>query len=139
LIFIDDSTSKITAARFEKVESLDGYFEVLKQHLMKYGRPNSLYTDRFSVFESPLKKESLTQFQRALKSLEIKWIGANSPQAKGRVERCNRTLQDRLIKEMRLRGIKNIQEGNAFLEEYLPQFTSYLFIDATSNRFERRF
>jgi hypothetical protein len=122
LIFIDDATSKITAARFEEAESLDGYFEILRQHLVKYGRPTSLYTDHFSVFESSLKKENLTQFQRALKVLGIKWIGANSPQAKGRVERCNRTLQDRLIKEMRIRNIKSIREGNAFLEEYLADF-----------------
>ena len=122
LIFIDDATSKITAAKFEESECLDGYFEVLGQHLNKYGRPVSLYTDRFSVFESSLKKENLTQFQRALKSLEINWIGANSPQAKGRIVRCNRTLQDRLVKEMRIRGIKTIKEGNEFLEEYLVKF-----------------
>lgn len=122
LVFIDDATSRITAARFEEKESLEGYFNVLEQHLMKYGRPVSLYTDRFSVFESSLQKGNLTQFQRALKSLEIKWIGANSPQAKGRVERCNRTLQDRLVKELRIKGIKNLEEANAFLEEYLPIF-----------------
>ena len=81
-----------------------------------------MYTDRFSRFESSLKKESLTQLQRALHGLEIKWIETNSPQAKGRIERCNRTLQDRLIKYMRIRGIKNIEDGNIFLEEYLPIF-----------------
>jgi len=124
LIFIDDATSTITAARFEETESLYGYFEVLKQHLLNYGRPNCLYTDHFSVFESTLKKENLTQFQRALKALGINWIGANSPQAKGRVERCNRTLQDRLVKEMRIRGIKSIEEGNAFLEEYIAKFNN---------------
>jgi Winged helix-turn helix len=122
LIFVDDATGKITGGRFEKTESLDGYFEILKQHLQKYGRPISIYTDRFSVFESTLKKENLTQFQRALKDLSIEWIGANSPQAKGRVERCNRTLQDRLIKEMRLKGIKNLEDGNVFLEKYLEVF-----------------
>ena len=124
LFFIDDATNRITAARFEESESLMGYFEILKQHLEVYGRPFSIYTDRFSVFETACKKENLTQFQRALKSLEIQWIGANSPQAKGRIERCNRTLQDRLIKEMRLKGIKTIEEGNEFLKEFLQIFNN---------------
>jgi hypothetical protein len=119
IIFIDDATSQITAARFEKSETLEGYFQTLRQHLDRFGRPFSLYTDRFSVFESALKKENLTQFQRALRSLNIDWIGANSPQAKGRVERCNRTLQDRLVKEMRLKGITGMDEGNIFLKEFL--------------------
>lgn len=122
LYFIDDATGRITSARFEKSESLQGYFKILKQHVTMYGLPHSIYTDRFCVFETACKKENLTQFQKALKSLDIQWIGANSPQAKGRIERCNRTLQDRLVKEMRLQGIMNIKEGNDFLELYLPMF-----------------
>lgn len=124
IYFIDDATSKITAARFEQGETLVGYFEILQEHLLKYGIPRSMYTDRFSVFESGIKKENLTQFRRALSILDIEWIGANTPQAKGRIERCNRTLQDRLIKEMRLRGIKTIEEGNQFLKEYIPKFNT---------------
>ena len=119
LVFIDDATSKITSLKFCEREGLEGYFEILKDHLEKYGKPLALYTDRFSVFEATREKESLTQFRRALKSLNIEWIGANSPQAKGRVERCNRTLQDRLTKEMRLRNISDIQHANAYLEEYI--------------------
>jgi hypothetical protein len=122
IYFIDDATGKITAARFEKGETLVGYFEILQEHLLKHGIPRSMYTDRFSVFESGKKKENLTQFKRALSILDIEWIGANTPQAKGRIERCNRTLQDRLIKEMRLRGIKTIEEGNQFLKEYISKF-----------------
>lgn len=124
MYFIDDATKKITAARFEKTESLEGYFDLLAEQVIKVGRPQSIYTDRFSVFETACKKENLTQFRRALNDLNINWIGANSPQAKGRIERCNRTLQDRLIKEMRLKGIKTIEEGNRFLEEFLPIFNN---------------
>jgi len=116
--FIDDATSMITAARFIKRENLEVYVKILEDQVRKYGRPWSLYTDRFSVFESQ-SQESLTQFKRMVTSLEIKWIGAWSPQAKGRIERCNRTLQDRLVKELRLRNIQDIEKGNAFLEEYL--------------------
>lgn len=122
IYFIDDATSKITSARFEREETLEGYFEVLRAQLVDFGVPRALYTDRFSVFESSLKKENLTQFRRALNTLDIEWIGANSPQAKGRIERCNRTLQDRLIKEMRLRKIKTIEEGNRFLKEFVLRY-----------------
>jgi hypothetical protein len=120
--FIDDATGVITAARFEEGESLAGYAKILKEHLELYGVPWSIYTDRFSVFETARKKGNLTQFRRMLSSLNVKWIGANSPQAKGRIERFNRTLQDRLVKELRLRKIKNIEDGNEFLREYLPKF-----------------
>ncbi len=119
LVFIDDATSKITCLKFCEREGLEGYFEILKDHLEKYGKPLALYTDRFSVFEATREKESLTQFKRALNALNIEWIGAKSPQAKGRVERCNRTLQDRLIKEMRLRNISDIEHANAYLEEFI--------------------
>jgi hypothetical protein len=121
--FIDDATSKITAARFFKEETLDAYFEILKEHLLTYGIPWQLYTDRFSVFESRIK-ENLTQFRRALQTIGIKWIGANSPQAKGRIERTNRTLQDRLVKAMRVRQIKTLEEGNKFLEGFIVEYNN---------------
>lgn len=122
LYFIDDATGKITCGKFAEREALDGYFYILEQHLVEYGVPVSLYTDRFSVFETSSKKENLTQFRRALNVLGIKWIGANTPQAKGRIERANRTLQNRLTKEMRLRGIKTIEEGNRFLPEFIDGY-----------------
>jgi hypothetical protein len=121
LYFIDDATNEIISASFETGETLDGYFKILEQSLLKFGVPISIYTDRFRVFESSIK-DNLTQFKRALETLEIKWIGANSPQAKGRIERSNRTLQDRLVKELRLRGIKTIEEGNKFLPEFLEKY-----------------
>ena len=130
IYFIDDATNIMTSARFEERESLDGYFEILKEQVEKYGKPVSIYTDRFSVFESGIKKENLTQFRRALKALDIEWIGANSPQAKGRIERNNRTLQDRLVKELRLKGIKEIDKANEFLKNE--------FLNIYNNKFSKK-
>lgn len=119
-VFIDDATSKLTALVFSKGETLDSYFQALEQHINRYGRPRALYTDKFSIFQSNSKdKNGPTQMQRALKELEIELILANSPQAKGRVERANRTLQDRLVKEFSLRGIKTIEDANDFAKEFV--------------------
>jgi hypothetical protein len=103
IVFVDDATGKITSLQFSKGESLDAYFKAMEKHLKRYGKPLSIYSDHFSVFDSQVEG-NLTQFKRALETLGIKSLLANSPQAKGRVERANRTLQDRLIKEMRLLG-----------------------------------
>ena len=118
IVFIDDATGKLTALYFSKGESLEAYFRALEKHLLRYGRPRSIYSDRFSVFDSPVEG-NLTQFKRALTTLGIKSILASSPQAKGRVERVNRTLQDRLIKELRLRNINSIEEANEFADEFI--------------------
>lgn len=120
-VFIDDATSKITAMRFSEGETLDSYFETFSDHLRKYGKPRALYTDRAKVFKGD-KNE--THFQRALRLLGVESILAYSPQAKGRVERANRTLQDRLIKELELRGIKTIKEGNEYLDEFIERHNS---------------
>lgn len=103
---------------FHKSECLEAYFCSLEQHLVKYGIPLGIYSDRHAIFGGADRIQN-AQLIRAFKELEIESILARSAQAKGRVERANRTLQDRLIKEMRLRGISSIDEGNAFLEEYL--------------------
>lgn len=107
--FVDDATSK------------NSYFACLEEYLKKHGKPQGLYVDKHSVFrvtrEELKKGEGVTAFHKALKSLKIELICANSPQAKGRVERKNGVLQDRLIKEMRLRKISSIEEGNQYLEE----------------------
>src|SRR3990167_3908263 len=123
LVFIDDATSRIVKLFFTPTEDLEGYFHAMEDYLQEYGRPLALYSDRHSVFQverkSPLSgEEHITQFERAMKELDIKLIHANSPQAKGRVERCNRTLQDRFIKELRLQGISDIETGNIFAEQY---------------------
>ena len=126
LIFVDDATSRITAGGFFPGETTEGYEEVLKQHLAAYGRPLGLYTDKHSVFRvnqtGVIKGEAETHFGRVLRELDIKLICAHSPQAKGRVERANGTLQDRLVKEMRLRGISQIDEANEFLPEFIEKY-----------------
>lgn len=123
LQFVDDATSKTTNARFELTETTEGYLRLLRGHLDKYGRPLGLYVDKHSTFrvnrEELKKGVGITHFGQVVKDLEIELICANSPQAKGRVERKNGLFQDRLIKEMRLQGINTIEEGNAFLPKFL--------------------
>jgi len=120
---VDDATGKIMECQFVKEECLEGYFDCMKRYLERYGRPVVVYTDRHTIFKSPKEeKNKLTQFGRALKELEIKLIHANSPQAKGRVERSHGTLQDRLIKLMRLEGISTMEEGNKYLERFCEDY-----------------
>lgn len=123
VIFIDDATSKITSGRFVSAETTEAYQEVLEGHLDKYGRPLALYVDKHSIFRISRETglESETHFGRVLRELDIELICAHSPQAKGRVERANGTLQDRLIKEMRLHKINNIEDANRFLPEFLEK------------------
>jgi Winged helix-turn helix len=121
IVFIDDATG-LTHGRFCESETTENYMIVTWEYLMKHGRPIAFYSDKHGIFRvnkpGCIKKECITQFGRALKELDIELICANSPQAKGRVERANRTLQDRLVKDMRLAGVTNMEEGNAFLENY---------------------
>jgi len=122
IVLIDDATSRIMWLQFVKWESCLSYFKAINAYIKKHGKPISIYTDRLAVFETTRKSEKSykdTQFNRAVTSLGINLILANSPQAKGRVERVNETLQDRLIKEMRLAHISSMEEGNAFLPTYL--------------------
>ncbi|MBS0628582.1 MAG: ISNCY family transposase [Verrucomicrobia bacterium] len=125
LQFVDDATSNTTVARFEPTETTDGYLKLLEEHLKEYGRPLGLYVDKHSTFKvnkEELKKGTgITHFGQVVKDLEIELICANSPQAKGRVERKNGVFQDRLIKEMRLLGINTIEEGNKFLPKFLKK------------------
>ncbi|MBS0645015.1 MAG: ISNCY family transposase [Verrucomicrobia bacterium] len=128
--FIDDATSSIMHLKFVSSESTATYFLTLKEYMQKHGKPMSYYSDRFSVFrvnndKSGYRKEGLTQVGRALKELDVELICANSPQAKGRVERMFNTLQDRLIKEMRLRGISSIEAGNLYLDEYIQEHNAF--------------
>ena len=123
LVAIDDATSKLMALRFEPVETTEGYFELMKDYIKSHGCPEAIYSDRHSIFRVNRKEltegDGMTQFGRALKELGIKLICANSPQAKGRVERVNGVLQDRLVKELRMRGINTIEEANGYLKEYI--------------------
>ncbi|MFA6135233.1 MAG: ISNCY family transposase, partial [Phycisphaerae bacterium] len=124
LVMIDDATSKVIA-RFYPAETTEGYMDLLGRYLRKQGRMVALYTDHDSVFcgECPGKKSAQTQFARALEELDIGWIPAGSPQAKGRVERFNGTAQDRLVKELRLAGAATMEQANEVLDRiFLPWF-----------------
>ncbi len=126
VIFVDDATSKLTAGKFVPAETTEAYQEILEEHLHRYGRPLALYVDKHSIFrvsrENSGAKETETHFGRVLRELDIELICAHSPQAKGRVERANGVLQDRLIKEMRLRGICSMEEANQFLPEFIEEY-----------------
>ncbi len=128
LVYIDDATSRLLELRFVASESTFDYFYSTKRYLEKYGKPIAFYSDKHSVFRVNKKGATtgngMTQFGRALHELNIDIICANTSQAKGRVERANRTLQDRLVKELRLRGIDNIQDGNDYLNEFMTDFNA---------------
>ena len=122
--FIDDATGMIFA-RFYEYEGTIPAMDLLKRYIEKYGLPMSIYSDRHTTYKSTDKnKEALSQFERALGELGIELIHAHTPQAKGRIERSFGTLQDRLVKEIRLMNISDIESANSFLEEYLPVFNS---------------
>jgi hypothetical protein len=125
-VFIDDVTSKLMQLRFVRSESTDSYFEALQGYLETHGCPTAFYSDKHTVFRvnKPDAKggSDMTQFGRALAELNIEILCANSSQAKGRVERANRTLQDRLVKELRLEAICDMVAGNAFLPGFVRRF-----------------
>ncbi|HHT3530992.1 TPA: ISNCY family transposase [Enterobacter asburiae] len=126
IVFIDDATSALMALRFAPAETTRAYMETLRDYHDKYGRPLALYSDRHSIFRvnNPEREGELTQFTRAIKTLGIEPIHANTPQAKGRVERANQTLQDRLVKELRLRNISDIESANLWLSEFMKDYNS---------------
>lgn len=122
-MFIDDATGRLTALRFAPVESGAAYLAALRDHVLTHGRPLAFYSDRHGIFRVNAKDaasgDGKTEFGRVVERLEIGLINALTPQAKGRVERANQTLQDRLIKEMRLRNISSMQEAQAFLPSFI--------------------
>jgi hypothetical protein len=134
LVFIDDATSKLMQLRFVPSESTHSYFEALRGYLGAHGCPVAFYSDKHSVFrvvrQDTKGGQGMTQFGRALAELNIEILCANSSQAKGRVERANRTLQDRLVKELRIAGICDLIAGNAFLPEFMERFNERFAIDA---------
>lgn len=122
IAFIDDATGRVLAARFFEQETTQGYLGVLRTLVHRYGAPLALYSDRHGIFTKADPEDAKpTQFERALVQLQIEPICARSPQAKGRVERLFQTLQDRMCKAMRLRGIDTIAQANAWLDEYLRE------------------
>lgn len=127
LVFIDDATSELTGLRFVDSETTLNYMSLLEEHILNHGLPAALYSDRHSIFQvnkgdKKDASDAQTQFARALEQLGIEGIQANSPQAKGRVERANQTLQDRLVKEMRLQGISSQDAANAWLPHYIRDY-----------------
>ena len=121
IVFIDDASGALMALRFAPTETTEAYMATLRDYLDRHGRPVALYSDKHSIFRVNAAdcEGERTQFTRALETLDIAPIHANTPQAKGRVERSNQTLQDRLVKEMRLAGISDIDAANAFLEGFM--------------------
>ena len=123
LVFIDDATSRLLGLRFVLAECTAGYIATLRACVLEHGRPLAFYSDRHGIFRVNAKDaesgDGKTEFGRVVARLGIELINANTPQAKGRVERSNQTLQDRLIKEMRLANICSIEDANAFLPCYI--------------------
>jgi transposase len=119
LVFIDDATSQLMQLRFVRTESTFAYFDAVRAYLETLGKPVAFYTDKHVVFRvnkrDARRGDGMTQFGRALHGLNIDLICANSSQAKGRVERAHKTLQDRLVKELRLAGVNDIDRANAFV------------------------
>src|ERR1700738_932819 len=126
LVFIDDATSRLMELRFVRSESTFAYFEALKSYLQHHGKPVAFYSDKHSVFrvsrEDAASGDGMTQFGRAWSELNIEILCANTSQAKGRVERAHHTLQDRLVKELRLAGISTIEAANAFLPSFVANY-----------------
>lgn len=138
LASIDDATGSITHAQFAEDEGTLSVFSFWKKYIVLHGKPRSIYLDKFSTYKmnhqtARENHETLTQFQRAMYDLGIEPISAHSPQAKGRVERLFNTLQDRLIKELRLAGISDIDTANRFLREvFIPAFNKKFGVQAKS-------
>ncbi|TCP90880.1 integrase-like protein [Rhizobium sp. PP-CC-2G-626] len=128
LVFVDDATGKLMQLRFVRSESAFTYFEALALYLQRHGAPIAFYSDKHSVFRVARQDakggQGMTQFGRALCELNIEILCANSSQAKGRVERMNRTLQDRLVKDLRLSGIDSMEAGNAFLPDFMESYNT---------------
>jgi hypothetical protein len=126
LVFVDDATSALMELLFCESESAFSYFTALRSYLEQHGKPVALYSDKAGVFrvnrKEPQGGAGVTQFGRALSRLNIDILCANTPAAKGRVERAHLTLQDRLVKELRLRGISDVDSANDFAPEFVEDY-----------------
>jgi Winged helix-turn helix len=128
LAFVDDATSRLMQMRFVASESAFDYFRTVRAYLQAHGKPVALYSDKHGIFRVNAKDavggDRITQFGRALMDLNIDIICANSPQAKGRIERAFGTLQDRMVKELRLAGISTIAAANAWLPGFIDSYNA---------------
>jgi len=137
LAAIDDASSIVTHAKFVQDEGVMPVFGFWQEYLLLHGKPMVIYTDKFSTYKMNHKQamenhDQKTQFQRAMSELQIEPIFANSPEAKGRVERLFGVLQDRLIKELRLAKVNNIEDANKFLKKYLVKFNKQFGVEPKS-------
>lgn len=126
LNFVDDATSRLMHLRFVEAETTFNYFAAVRAYVLEHGKPRAFYSDKLGVFRvnmpHPVSGTGLTQFGRAMAELSIELLCAHSPQAKGRVERANQTLQDRLVKELRLRSISSVEAASAYLPEFIADY-----------------
>jgi len=137
LVFIDDATGRLMELYFTPGETTFSYFAATEQYISRYGIPVAFYSDKNSIFKVNIKNaltgNGMTQFGRAMKELEIEIICANTPQAKGRVERAIQILQDRLVKEMRLRGISSIEAANEYAAEFIVDYNARFAVQPRSS------
>jgi transposase len=138
LVYIDDATGQLGELWFVPEETFFGYCEASRHYFERFGKPAAFYSDKHGIFRvnqpRPLGTTSgLTQFGRAMQELGVEIICANSPQAKGRIERANQTLQDRLVKELRLQGISDIDSANAFLSQFRQDYNHRFAVAPRSN------
>lgn len=128
LVYVDDATSRIMHLHFTRSESTFSYFAATRAYLEQHGKPIAFYSDKASVFRVNKKQaaggDGHTQFGRVLFELNIEGICANTSQAKGRVERTHLTLQDRLVKELRLRGISTMEAANSFVQDFIEDYNN---------------
>jgi transposase len=125
IAFVDDATGALVYARFERAETTRAYLHGLRWYVRRWGRPVAIYSDRHSIFTKHDPEDPHpTQLERAMRTLGIEPILARSPQAKGRVERSFQTLQDRLVKALRLAGACNLAQGNALLEGFIKDYNA---------------
>lgn len=140
LAAIDDATGKITGLWFSRDEGVLSVFNFWKKYLLTHGKPLKIYLDKFSTYKNNHKSvmddpNVLTQFQRAMRQLDIELITAHSAQAKGRVERLFPTLQHRLVREMRLAGITTVEQANLFIKEvFIPKFNAKFSVVPQKNK-----
>src|SRR6202163_4113762 len=123
IVFIDDASGRLTALQFAPAETTHAYLAALKTHVLAHGCPLAFYSDRHGIFRINAKDavsgDGKTEFGRVAERVGIEPIHALTPQAKGRVERANQTLQDRLVKEMRLRNICSMEAANRFSTTFI--------------------
>jgi len=130
LVYVDDATGRLMQLLFVPTESTQAYFAATRAYVERHGKPQAFYSDKAGVFRVNARDSAegrgYTQFGRALFELNIDIVCANTSQAKGRVERMNGVLQDRLVKELRLRGISSMAAANAFVPTFVADFNARL-------------